>query len=204
MIEEILTSETRKVINTIDQLIIENIILRAKTANLKATLRHEKGKRRRGKPLFDDLAVKGDMKVMFFSLSKIQRARDRQQEKVQEKDLAQAQKIEKKHQKQLAKEVKQLLIAQRKAGREEQRLQRLKEKAQKQVNQTATQEQRQVNQQLRLELIEDKKQEKKRRQESKLKQVVENMMIEAPEKEQGEIRSSRFGRQLKASKQFDL
>ena len=138
MIEKILTPKTKKVINTIDQLIIENIILRVKTANLKAILRHEKDKRRRGKPLFDDLAVEGDMKAMFFSLSKIQRARDRQQEKVQEKDLAQAQKIEEKHQKQLAKEVKQLLIAQRKAGREEQRLQRLKEKAQKQVNQAAT------------------------------------------------------------------
>ena len=204
MIGEILTSKARKIINTIDQLIIENIILRAKTANLKATLRHEKNKRRREKPLFNDLTVKGDMKIMFFSLSKIQRARDRQQKKMQEKDLAQAQKIEEKHQKQLAKEVKQLLIAQRKAGREEQRLQRLKEKAQKQANQAATQEQRQVNQQLRLELIEDKKQEKKRRQESKLKQVVENVVIEAPKEKQGEIRSSRFGRQLKALKQFDL
>ena len=142
MIEKILTSEARKIINTIDQLIIENIILRIKTTNLKTILRHEKDKRRRGKPLFNDLAMKGDMKAMFFSLSKIQRARDRQQKKMQKKDLAQAQKIEKKHQKQLAKEVKQLFIAQRKAGREEQRLQRLKEKAQKQINQAATQEQR--------------------------------------------------------------
>ena len=145
MIKKILTSKTRKIINTIDQLIIENIILRVKTTNLKTILRHEKNKKRREKFLFNDLTMKNDMKIMFFSLSKIQRARNRQQKKMQEKDLAQTQKIEKKHQKQLAKEVKQLLIAQRKAGREEQRLQRLKEKAQKQINQTATQEQRQVN-----------------------------------------------------------
>ena len=51
-----------------------------------------------------------DMKAMFFSPNKIQRARERQQEKEQERDLAQAQKLEEKHQKQLAKEVKQLLI----------------------------------------------------------------------------------------------
>ncbi|MCJ1414083.1 hypothetical protein MMC32_000408 [Xylographa parallela] len=174
------------------------------TTDLRETVRLEKNRRRRGKPLFDDLGVENDGGAMFFSPSKIQRARDRQKEKEQERDLLQAQKKENKHQKQLAKEEKQLLTAQRKAGREEQRLQRLKEKAEKQAIQAEAQKQRIVDRQLRLELENDQKQEKKRRQALKSKQMVENEAIEVPEQEGSEIRTSRFGRQLRTAKQFDF
>ena len=201
---EVMAPQSRKVINTIDRLTTENAILKAKTANLEATLRHEKSKIRRGKPLFDDLGVDGDMKAMFFSPGKIQRARERQKEKEQEKDTAQAQKIEDKRQKQLAKEEKQLLIAQRKAGREELRLQRLEEKAKKQVAQAAAQEQRKMDQQIRLEAQETHKQQKKVRQSSKSEQTAKNDVIKASKKEEGEIRSSRFGRQIRDTKQFNL
>ena len=201
---EVLVPETRKIINTIDRLTTENTILIAKNADLQETIRLEKNKRRRGKPLFDDLGVENNGKAIFFSPSKIQRARDRQAEKEQERDLAQAQKAEEKHQKQLAKEEKQLLIAQRKAGREEQRLQRQEEKAKKQALQAEAVEQRKVDQQLKQDLIVAKKLLKKVPQDSTLQQTVQNEVIEAPEEKEGEIRVSRFGRQLKASKQFDF
>jgi hypothetical protein len=201
---EALAPQGRKIINTIDRLTTENIILKAKNTDLRETLRLEKDKRRRGKPLFDDLGVDGETKAMFFSPSKIQRARDRQLEKEQEKDLVQAQKAEDKHQKQLAKEEQQLLTAQRKAGREEMRLQRQKEKAQKQAEQAKAKEDRMIEQQLKSNVIEAKKLLKKVRQSSKSQQRVENKVIEVSEEEEGQIRASRFGRQLKASKQFDL
>ena len=129
VVGEVMAPEARKISNTIERLTTENTILQGKIADLRETVRLEKNKRRRGKPLFDDLGVENDGGAMFFSPSKIQRARDRQKEKERERDLLQAQKIESKHQKQLAREEKQLLTAQRKAGREEQRLQCLKEKA---------------------------------------------------------------------------
>ena len=157
VVGEVMAPEARKITNTIDRLTTENTILQAKIRSLQETVRIEKNKRRRGKPLFDDLGVNNDGGAMFFSPSKIQRARDRQKEKEEERDLVQAQKIEDKRQKQLAKEEKELLTAQRKAGREEQRLQRLKERAQKQAIQAEAQEQRIVDRQLRLEMEEDNK-----------------------------------------------
>ena len=201
---EALAPQSRKIINTIDRLTTENTILKAKNTDLQETLRLEKNKRRRGKPLFNDLGIDGETKAMFFSPSKIQRARDRQLEKEQEKDLVQAQKAEEKHQKQLAKEEQRLLTAQRKAGREGMRLQRQKEEAQKQADQARAKEERMIDQQLKQDLVEAKKLLKKVRQSSKLQQEVENEVIEVPEEEGGQIRASRFGRQLKASKQFDL
>ena len=204
VVGEILVPEARKIINTIDRLTTENTILTAKMADLQETVRLEKNKRRRGKPLFDDLGVDGETKAMFFSPSKIQRARERQAEKEQEKDTAQAQKIEDKHQKELAKEAKQLLIAQRKAGREKKRLERQKEKGQKQASQLAAIQQRIVSRQLRLEFAEAKKQKKKASQCSNAEEWIDIDTFETPEEEVVETRASRFGRQLKATKQFDL
>ena len=204
VVGEVLIPEARKIINTIDRLTTENIILSAKNADLRETIRLEKNKRRRGKPLFDDLGVDGETKAMFFSPSKIQRARERQAEKEQERDVAQAQKIEDKHQKELAKEAKQLLIAQRKAGREETRLQRLKKKEQKQANQTAAIQQRIVDRQLKLELEGVKKQKEKPPQSSNAEEWVDIDTFEVPKEEVVQIRASRYGRQLKATKQFNL
>jgi len=87
---EVIGPEARKLINTMDYLTTQNTILSAKVKDLQETVRLEKGKARRGKPLFDDLGVNGEVKAMFFSPSKIQRARERQREREIEKDSAQA------------------------------------------------------------------------------------------------------------------
>ena len=200
----VLQPEARKMIRTIDQLTVQNSILTTQNTQLRETVRLEKDKRRRGKPLFDDIEAEGDGKAMFFSPSKIQRARDRQQQKEHERDLIQVQKQAEKQAKRLAKEEKQLLIAQRKAQRLEARLQREKQKAEKQrLRQEAT-DQRIVAQQLQSEASEAQKHQKKRRQSSKFRHIDEYAVENAANEQEEEIRVSRSGRQIKARKQLDL
>ena len=203
-IGEALGPNSRKIINTVDLLTTEVSILKAKNKDLQETLRLKKNKRRRGKPLFDDLGVDGETKAMFFSSSKIQHARDRKLEKEQEKDLIQAQKAEEKYQKQLAKEEQQLLTAQRKAGRKELRLQRQQERTQKEAALAKIKEDRMIDQQLKQNVIVAKRLLKEARQRSKMQKEVENKVITELEEEGAEIRALRFGRQLKATKQFDI
>jgi len=124
--------EVRRLEKTVDALYVKNVALEARVANLKTTVNVEKAKRRRGKALMIRICEEGEVKAMFYSPNKLQAARQRLQEEQQEKDAAEAQKEEEKRRKQQVKEEKQLLIAQRKAAREETRIQREADKLQKQ------------------------------------------------------------------------
>jgi len=77
-------SEARKLNHTIGKLSTENELLKAENQGLRRTVRIEKDRRRRGKPLFDDLGIDSETKGVFFSPRKIQGARDRQTQKEQD------------------------------------------------------------------------------------------------------------------------
>ena len=68
--------EARKVANTIEKLQTENELLTAENQGLRRAIRVERNRRRRGKPLFDDLGVTAEDKGVFFSPKKIQGARE--------------------------------------------------------------------------------------------------------------------------------
>ena len=194
--------EVRKLERTMDALQVKNVALKAKVANLQATVHIEKAKRKRGKALMVRLCEEGEVKAIFYSPRKIQSARQRLKEEQQEKDAAEAQKEEEKRRKQQAKEEQQLLIAQRKAAREEARVQRETDKLQKQQRQKEVTEQRKLNKQLAAEARKVKQDQKIDRARSKLQ--LENIdVVNTSDREEGvQIRSSRFGRQIKPSKHF--
>ena len=118
------TTKTRKLENTIEKVTTELALLRAENAGLRETVRVEKGRRRRGKPLFDDLGVDSETKGVFFSPSKIKRARERQEERTEEEQRAAAQKAEEKQERELRKLEEQRLVAERKAEREKKKIER--------------------------------------------------------------------------------
>ena len=73
-----------------DALQVKNMALKAKVANLQATVNIKKAKKKRGKALIVRLCKKNKVKAIFYSPSKIQAARQRLQKEQQEKDAAEA------------------------------------------------------------------------------------------------------------------
>ena len=68
---EVVSKDAKRLINTVDHLSTQTAILTTKVASLQNAILIEKGKRRRGKPLFDNLGDNSEAKSMFFSPSKI-------------------------------------------------------------------------------------------------------------------------------------
>jgi len=118
IVGEAIGSQARKLNNTVEKLTTDVALLKAENEDLRRTVRIERSRRRREKPLFDDLGVNDEAKRMFFSSNKIQAARDRQIQRIEEKQQAAIQKAEEKEQRELRKLEKQRLIAERKVKRE--------------------------------------------------------------------------------------
>ena len=102
-------------------------LLKAENEGLRRTVRIERSRRRRDKPLFDDLEVNGEAKGMFFSSNKIQAARDRQIQRIEGEQQAAIQKADEKEQRELRKLEEQRLIAERKVEREKKKAEREEE-----------------------------------------------------------------------------
>ena len=77
VVEEVIDSEACKLNNTMKKLTTDVTLLKAENEDLWRTVRIERSRRRREKPLFDDLEINDEAKRMFFSSNKIQTARDR-------------------------------------------------------------------------------------------------------------------------------
>ena len=195
--------EVRKLTNTVDYLYSKNVQLEAKVANLQATMDIEKDKRRRKKPLLHQVGQEGEIKAMFWTPGKIGTVHRLQAEEAQAKTAAELQKEEERRQKQQAKEDKQLLMAQRKVSREKARLEREEEKQRKKRLREEAAEQRKADKQLTTEVQQAKKYLKNHRARSKLQQQEQNAAIEVDQEGGVPIRSSRSGRQLKPTRQFD-
>jgi len=126
VVEEAIDSQARKLNNTIEKLTTDVALLKAENEDLRRTVRIERSRRRREKPLFDDLEVNDEAKKMFFSSNKIQMTRHHQIQRIEEKQQAAIQKTEEKKQRKLRKLEKQRLIAERKMKREKKKTKRKK------------------------------------------------------------------------------
>ena len=88
VVEEVIDLKARKLNNIIKKLTTDMTLLKAENKDLWRTVRIEISCRRREKSLFDDLEVNDEAKKMFFSFNKIQTARDRQIQRIKEKQQA--------------------------------------------------------------------------------------------------------------------
>ncbi len=127
VVEEAIGSQARKLNNTVEKLTTDVALLKAENEDLRRTVRIERSRRRREKPLFDDLGVNDEAKGVFFSSNKIQAARNRQIQRIEEKQQAAIQKAKEKEQRKLRKLEKQRLIAERKVKREKKKAKREEE-----------------------------------------------------------------------------
>ena len=116
--EALAKSVLPKLINRADRAETENKLLRAQLAAAQSTIQIEKKRRRRGKPLFDNLFEMTAGEAQFFSPNKIAAARTKQQEKERAQQEAAAQKAKLKLQKQQLKEAKQQSTGQKMTERQ--------------------------------------------------------------------------------------
>jgi hypothetical protein len=198
-----ITEGGRKLVRTIDYQNTKIFVLEAKVASLQESLAIEKSRVRRGKGLKLPKPADGEPKAQFYSPNKIGEAKRRRQEEELEKNAAQAQKEEDKLRRIEAKKEKQILTDQRKAEREKQRLQREEEKRKKDQLRKEEAEQKAVDKQLTADVKKVKNYLKVSRARTKKQLEERDAVIKAVEEEGVEIRSSRFGRQIKPRKQFN-
>ncbi len=78
VVEEVIDSKARKLNNMMKKLTTDVALLKAENEDFQWTVRIERSRRRREKPLFDDLEINDEAKKVFFSSNKIQATRDRQ------------------------------------------------------------------------------------------------------------------------------
>ena len=102
----------------------EVTLLKTRLAAAEATIKLEKKRRKRGKPLFDNLFEIAQGEPIFFSPTKIAAARQRQEDLERAEQAATALKVESKIQKQLLKEAKQQHAAEKKAARQQEKIDR--------------------------------------------------------------------------------
>jgi len=203
VVEEAIDSQARKLNNTVEKLTTDVALLKAENENLRRTVRIERSRRRREKSLFDDLGINGEAKGVFFSPNKIQTARDRQIQRIEEKQQAAIQKTKEKEQRKLRKLEKQRLIAERKVEREKKKAKREKEAKRKKKLRAKELKQRRLVQEQKLKAKELQKGQKKKSKEVKVQQFTDFVAIEEVKRRPSQIRSTRAGRQFKASKRFD-
>jgi len=203
VVEEVIGSEAHKLNNTMKKLTTDVALLKAENEGLRRTVRIERNRRRREKLLFDDLEVNGEAKGVFFSPNKIQAARDRQIQRIEEEQQAAIQKAEEKEQRELRKLEKQRLIAERKVEREKKKAERKEEAKRKKKLRAKELKQRRLVQEQKLKAKELQKGQKKKSKEVEVQQFTDFVAIEEVERGPSQIRSTRAGRQFKAPKRFD-
>ncbi len=203
VVEEAIGSQARKLNNTVEKLTTDVALLKAENEDLRQTVRIERSRRRREKPLFDDLEVNDETKKMFFSSNKIQTTRDHQIQRIEEKQQAAIQKTKEKKQRELRKLEKQRLIAERKMKQEKKKTKRKKKAKRKKKLRAKKLKQRRLIQKQKLKAKELQKGQKKKSKEMKVQQFTDFVAIEKMKRESSQIRSTRAERQFKASKQFD-
>ncbi len=203
VVEEAIDSQARKLNNTIEKLTTDVALLKAENEDLRRIVRIEKSRRRREKPLFNDLEINDEAKRMFFSSNKIQATRDYQIQRIEEKQQAAIQKTKEKKQRKLRKLEKQRLIAERKVKREKKKAKWKKKAKRKKKLRAKKLKQRRLIQKQKLKAKELQKGQKKKSKEVKVQQFTDFVAIEKVKRRPSQIRSTRAERQFKASKRFD-
>ncbi len=203
VVEEVIDSKARKLNNTMKKLTTDVALLKAENEDLRWTVCIERSRRWREKSLFDDLEINDEAKKVFFSSNKIQATRDRQIQRIEEKQQAAIQKTEEKKQRKLRKLEKQRLIAERKVKREKKKTKRKKKAKRKKKLRAKKLKQRRLVQKQKLKAKELQKEQKKKSKEVKVQQFTDFVAIEKVKRRSSQIRSTQAERQFKASKRFD-
>jgi len=138
-------------IRTIDHLASEVHLLRIENEGLRQTVKIEKKRHKRGKPLFEQLRDEDNQLAQFYSPNKIQKARDAQAARIEQQQQEEARKADEKLQKELQKEERERMATQRKAEVQQARTERAIEKAHKAAEVQERKKQRAINQQLQFE-----------------------------------------------------
>jgi hypothetical protein len=137
-VTDIYDEKSQKLNNTLMSLSTDNILLKLRCEGLERALINEQKRHYKKKPLLLDLPAENEGGAIFYSPQKVQQARDLQTQKQQEISEAQAQKVDKKLQQQLAKEEKERLKLERA---------QIRQKNQEIRQQAAEEKQRQKNEQ---------------------------------------------------------
>ena len=196
--------ESRQMINTIDHLATQVSLLRIENEGLKQAIHTEKRRRKRGKPLFEDLRSPDDGMALFISPKKYGEAMEIRRQHEEEQQQEEEQKAAEKLEKRLQKEEKARQVATRKAAAEATRKQKVREKAQKAVEREENKKAKAAQKQLQQEA----KQSKKRPPRKKTQQIEVQEISEAPEAVQEVIPMnspiSRPRRNIKPPKHLDI
>lgn len=83
VVDEVTEPQAKRLENTVLKLTTDIALLRSENEGLRKAFSNKKKKRARGKPLFNNLRAETDCKAMFFSPSKIERAKELQEERKQ-------------------------------------------------------------------------------------------------------------------------
>ena len=153
VVSNIYDKKAQKLSNTMHALSVENMLLKQQVNGLEKSLINEKKRRKRSKPLLLDFPTKNDSRAIFYSLTKVQHARDQQAQK-------DANAMAKRHQKELDKVRKEAekvekaqKVEERKAIRAEMRECKKRIQAEKQQKKDEVLQAKQVSSQLHGELI---------------------------------------------------
>ena len=152
VVSNIYDKKTQKLSNTMYALSLENMLLKQQNNSLKQSLINEKKRRKRGKPLLLDFPTENNGGAMFFSPTKVQRARDQQAQKDANAIAERQQKEVDKVRKEAEKAEKAQKVEERKAMRANMKEEKLRKQAEKQQKKDEAIQAKQVSQQLHSEL----------------------------------------------------
>jgi hypothetical protein len=185
-----------------ETLAAQNTLLVAEIEGLKETVKLQKKRAVRSKPLFEKLADEDGSRAIWFSPAKIRRARELQQEKEDQEQQERQVKEQKALEKQRAKEEKELQLQKRREEREQARLQREAQKAQKQAAVEALKAQREATKQLKLEAQNAAKNKREQACQSKARKSFSRAVAESGQAESARLRQTRAGRKTQLPQRF--
>ena len=200
-VEDIYDSRASKLSHTIHAISVQKTLLQHKVGQLEEALINEKKRRQRGKPLLLEAPEEYHGGAVFWSPSKVQAARDRQEQKDAEEKAMQLQKDEDtKHKKEKKKE-KALLLEERRRARVAAREARELEKQKKAIEREEVKIARQAERQLKEDIKLSKKGKRKAPRLPKEPECVD-VDISSTIDEVPSMSRSRLGRKIKLPERY--
>jgi hypothetical protein len=199
VVTDIYDERTQKLNNTLMALSTENILLQLRCKGLEDALVNEKKRRKRGKPLLLELDDGGGV---FYSPSKVQRARELQLEKEEAARLARSQKKEDKIRREHEKLEKRSLVEERKRMRVINKEMRLQEQEKKRRQKEDEKLARLANIQLQNDIRQDKKSKKKTQKTPSVGENMEIGLAAVTEVVEAPTAANRSGRQLRLPERY--
>jgi hypothetical protein len=140
--------EAKKLSRTVHSISVKKQLLQHENEGLQVALNNEKRRRKRGKPLLDKQATEDFGGAVFWSPSRIQRARDQRRQKEAQAEQLLLQKAEKTEAQRASRLLKARLLKEKRVARAEARAARAKQKADEAAERAQKQQARRAQQQL--------------------------------------------------------